>query len=194
MASAPSPQAIIASSAVVDPTAVIGEGTKVWAFAQVAEHARIGRDCVIANGAYIDRYVRIGDRVRIHNRALLYHGLLVADDVFIGPGVCFTNDRRPKSGATRDLTGIHWKVGKWASIGANATILPDVSIGAYAVIGAGSVVTKNVPSHVMVYGNPAKPRAILCECGYTHKIKSSEEIGPVKCLKCSKTITPGKES
>jgi len=194
MASAPSSQALIAPSAVVDPSAVIGEGTRIWAFAQVGEHARIGRDCVIANGAYVDRYVQIGDRVRVHNKALLYHGLVVEDDVFIGPAVCFTNDRHPKSGSTRDLSGIQWKVGKWASIGANATILPDVNIGAYAVIGAGSVVTKNVASHVMVHGNPAKPRAIVCECGSTHKIKSAEEICPIKCSKCSKTITPGRES
>ena len=192
MASASPSQTLIAPTAIIDPTAVIGEGTKVWAFAQVGEHARIGRDCVIANGAYIDRYVKLGDRVRVHNKALLYHGLVVEDDVFIGPAVCFTNDRHPKSGSTRNLAGFQWRVGKWASVGANVTILPDINIGAHAVVGAGSVVTKSVPDHVMVYGNPAKPRGLVCECGFVYKIKSAEEIRQVKCSACSKMITPGK--
>lgn len=146
----------VAESALIDPTAKIGRGTKIWAFVQVAEYAEIGEDCIIGNGAYIDRYVKLGNRVRIHNKALLYHGVVLEDDVFVGPGVCFTNDPWPKSGETRDMEGQRWVVGTGASIGANATILPNVTIGKNAVIGAGSVVTKDVEAGAVVCGNPAK--------------------------------------
>jgi acetyltransferase-like isoleucine patch superfamily enzyme len=120
------------------------------------DNAVIGEDCVIGNGAYIDRNVRIGDRVRIHNKTCLYNGLIVGDDVFIGPHVCFTNDKYPSSGRTRDLEGASWRVGKGASIGANVTVLPDVNIGEGARIGAGSVVTADVPENAVYCGNPAR--------------------------------------
>lgn len=153
----------IARTAIVHSTAKIGSNTKIWEFVQIGEHAQIGRECVVGNGAYIDRYVRVGNRVRIHNKALLYHGLVVKDDVFIGPGVCFTNDAWPKSGYARNLKGIYWTVEKGASIGANATILPNVTIGAHAMVGAGSVVTKNVPARALVCGNPARIQRYLAE-------------------------------
>jgi UDP-2-acetamido-3-amino-2,3-dideoxy-glucuronate N-acetyltransferase len=146
----------IAPTALIHPSARIGRGTKIWAFAQVAEHAVVGRDCTIGNGAYIDRHVKIGNRVRIHNKALLYHGVIVEDDVFIGPGVCFTNDSYPTSRSTRNLKGKAWYVRTGASIGANATILPDLEIGENSIVGAGSVVTKNVPPNAIVCGNPAR--------------------------------------
>jgi UDP-2-acetamido-3-amino-2,3-dideoxy-glucuronate N-acetyltransferase len=169
MAPAESLKTQIASSAIVDSTAQIGRGTKVWEFVQIMDNAEIGCDCIIGNGAYIDREVRIGNNVRIHNKALLYHGLIVEDDVFIGPGVCFTNDAWPKSGRTRDLEGISWRVEKGASIGANSTIMPNVNIGKYALVGAGSVVTKNVPAYALVYGNPARIHGRVDENGYKVK-------------------------
>ena len=179
----------IADTAIIDPTAQLGKGTKVWAFVQIAEHAIIGEDCVIGNGAYIDRFVKIGNRVRIQNKALLYHGLIVADDVFIGPGACFTNDKLPRSGKTRDLKSKSWKVGRGASIGANATILPDINIGEYAMVGAGSVVTKDVPKHTAVYGNPARPFGIACFCGNVMKQKSSLKEKLFQCEHCGQSIT-----
>jgi UDP-3-O-[3-hydroxymyristoyl] glucosamine N-acyltransferase len=179
-------QALIAPSAIIDPTARIGRGTKVWAFCQIGEQAIVGTDCVIGNGAYIDRYVQVGDRVRIQNKALLYHGLIVEDDVFIGPGAVFTNDPWPRSGKTRDLKGISWKVRKGASIGANATILPDIEIGPYAVVGAGAVVTKNVPANALVYGNPATLNGYVCVCGNIVRLKGRSQ--KFRCPECGQKL------
>lgn len=142
--------------AVVSKTARIGEGTKVWAFAQIGDNARVGKNCVIGNGAYIDRNVIIGDNVKILSKALLHDGLIVEDNCFIGPGACFTNDKFPSYSKRRNLKGISWKMKKGASVGANATILPDVNIGKNALVGAGSVVTGDVPDGAVVYGNPAR--------------------------------------
>lgn len=174
MASSESSQAQIAASAVVDPSAKVGAGTRVWEFVQIMKDVEIGTGCIIGNGAYIDRHVKIGNNVRIHNKALLYHGLIVEDDVFIGPGVCFTNDAWPKSGRTRNLTGISWKVGQGANIGANCTIMPDVQIGEYALIGAGSVVTRDVPPYALVYGNPARIRGKVDKDGYKISTKENQ--------------------
>ena len=178
----------IADTAIIDPTAQIGKNTKVWAFVQIAEHAVIGENCVIGNGVYIDRFVKIGNRVRIHNKALLYRGVIIEDDVFIGPAACFTNDESPRSSKTRNLKGKSWRVGKGASIGANATILPDVNIGEYAMIGAGSVVTRSVPNHKAVCGNPARPMGIACYCGNIIKEKSPKKKS-LRCESCGKSIT-----
>lgn len=186
MASSKSYLPFIATTAIVDPTARIGPGTKIWAFCQVAEHAEIGADCVIGNGAYIDRHVKIGDRVRIQSKALLYHGLVVEDDVFIGPGAVFTNDPRPRSGKIRNLKGLSWKLCKGASIGANVTVLPDVEIGAYAMVGAGAVVTRNVPSHAIFVGNPARLKGYVCRCGAVRKVGSRSK--KILCSKCGKAL------
>lgn len=152
-------------AAVVAETARIGAGTRIWAFAQIGDRARVGRNCVIGHGAYVDRFVQVGDRVKIHNHAMLYHGLVVEDDVFIGPGACFTNDPHPRSGRTRNLSGIRWRVRRGASIGAGAIIVPDVSIGRYALVGAGAVVTRPVPAFGLVLGHPARLAGFVCYCG-----------------------------
>jgi acetyltransferase-like isoleucine patch superfamily enzyme len=141
--------------AIVAKTAKIGTGTKIWAFAQIGENAKIGRNCVIGNGAYIDRNVIVGNNVKIHNKALLYHGLIVEDNCFIGPAACFTNDKFPCYNKTRNLSGKKWRMKKGAAVGANVVVLPDVNIGKNAVVGAGSVVTKDVPDNTTVCGNPA---------------------------------------
>ncbi|HNX68436.1 MAG TPA: acyltransferase [Candidatus Omnitrophota bacterium] len=185
MASSKSRQSLIAPSALIHPTAKVGSRTKIWAFCQVAEHASIGTDCILGNGVYIDRHVKIGDHVRIHNKALLYHGVVIENDVFIGPATVFTNDPWPRSGSTRDLKGVSWIVGKGAVIGANVTVLPDVSIGKYATIGAGAVVTKNVPPHTLVYGNPARFKGYTCTCGYRSLTKTPKK----RCPQC-KTLWP----
>ncbi len=143
-------------TALIDASAKIGAGTKIWAYAQVASSAVIGKNCVIGNGVYIDRGVRVGNRVNIHNKALLYRNLKLEDDVFVGPGVCFVNDPAPRANVIRKLGKKRTLVKKGASIGANACIMPDLVIGKYAMIGAGAVVTKNVPDYGLVYGSPAK--------------------------------------
>ncbi len=145
-------------TAIISPKANIGKGTKIWAYAQVREDAVIGEDCMIGNGAYIDAGVRIGDRVNIHNKALLYRNLVVEDDVFIGPAVCFINDPLPRANRIRNLKGLTSRVKKGASIGANVSVLSEITIGRYAMVGASSLVSENVPDHTMVYGVPAKSR------------------------------------
>ena len=146
----------IDEQAKVSKTAKIGKGTRIWAFAQVGDNAKIGKNCVISNGVYIDRNVIVGDNVKIQNKALLYDGLVVEDNCFIGPGACFTNDKYPRFNKIRNLKGVIHRVKKGASVGANATILPDVIIGSNAIVGAGAVVTKDIPDGVVVCGNPAK--------------------------------------
>ena len=176
-------------TAIVHSTAQIGEGTKIWAYVQIGEHAVVGKDCVIGNGVYIDRYVKVGNRVRIHNKALLYHGVIVEDDVFIGPGVCLTNDPAPRSGKTRNLKGKSWIVRKGATIGANATVLPDLSIGSYAFVGAGSMVTHPVPHHTLVYGNPARAVGVVCRCGLQIKNEQlSDKNKKLNCPSCGATF------
>ncbi len=143
-------------TAIVSEAARIGEGTVIWAYAQVMEGARVGKNCVLGNGVYVDRNVRIGNNVKIHNKSCIYHGNVIEDNVFIGPQVCLANDRYPAHDTTRDLKGVSWRVKNGASIGANVTVLPDVNIGKNSVIGAGSVVTRDVPDNTVCYGNPAK--------------------------------------
>lgn len=176
----------IAPTALIHPTARIGKGTRVWAFAQVAEHASIGKYCVIGNGVYVDRYVKIGSHVWIQNKALIYQGTIVEDHVFIGPGVCFTNDKYPRSGIRRNLKNIWWTIGKGTSVGANAVILPNIFIGPNAFVAAGAVVTKNVPAHVLVAGNPARVVIPVCSCGKPWG--ELLEKKPKKCPACGHRI------
>ena len=145
----------VASTAIIDETAVIGEGTRIWNFVHVREKAKIGKDCVIADYVYLGREVKVGDNVKIQNRATVYEGVTIEDKVFVGPHVTFTNDFYPRSFST------NWKilpthVKKGASIGAGSIIMCGVTIGENAMVGAGSVVTKDVPANTMVLGNPAK--------------------------------------
>jgi len=156
----------------VAPGASIGSGSSVWNQAQVREGARIGRDCVIGKNAYIDAGVVIGDRVKIQNNVSVYHGVTVEDGVFIGPHACFTNDKIPRAvnpdGSLK--TDADWEVSPTlvragAAVGANATILPGVTIGRWAMVGSGAVVTRDVADHELVVGNPARRIGSACACG-----------------------------
>ncbi|MFH0732444.1 MAG: acyltransferase [Candidatus Omnitrophota bacterium] len=159
----------ISNTAIVDKTARIGKGTVIWNFAQVMRGASIGENCMIGNGAFIDRNVSIGNNVKIHNKALVYRGVRIEDDCFIGPLVCFTNDKNPRNNKIRNITKPKWAVKKGASIGAGAVILADVNIGRYAMVAAGAVVTKDVPDYALVIGNPARLK------GYVNKAGQSRE-------------------
>ncbi len=133
----------------------IGSGTRVWAFVHILPDAQIGADCNICDHVFIENDVVIGDRVTIKCGVQVWDGITIEDDVFIGPNVTFTNDPFPRSKIYPDVFARTY-VCKGASLGANATILPGLTIGEYAMIGAGAVVTRSVPPHAIVVGNPAK--------------------------------------
>jgi acetyltransferase-like isoleucine patch superfamily enzyme len=169
---------VIDSSARVHPTAdleadvAVGPGTAIWHRAQVRVGAAIGADCVIGRDAFIDEGVAIGDRVKIQNGALVYHGVTVEDGVFIGPGAILTNDRYPRAiTTTGDLAqAADWTVSPillrhGCSIGAGAVVIAGVDVGAFATVGAGAIVTRDVPSHALVVGNPARRIGWMCACG-----------------------------
>jgi acetyltransferase-like isoleucine patch superfamily enzyme len=137
---------------------VIGANTRIWQFVVVLPRARIGSDVNICSHCFIENDVVIGDRVTIKSGVQLWDGLRVGDDVFIGPNVSFTNDRYPRSG-NRNFEMLTTVIGVGASIGAGAVILPGLKIGPRALVGAGSVVTRDVPSGVVVSGNPARTHA-----------------------------------
>ena len=159
-------------TAEVSPLATIGGGTRIWHQAQVREGARIGQSCIIGKGVYIDLDVVIGNRVKIQNGASVYHGATIEDGVFIGPHACLTNDRLPRA-ITPDgelKRDADWEVGKTlvcygASIGAGAILLPGVTVGRFALVGAGAVVTRDVAAQALVVGNPARPVGFVCVCG-----------------------------
>lgn len=136
----------------------IGEGTKIWAFSHVCKNAKIGKNCVIGEGAYIGPNVVIGDNVKIQNHSLIYEGVEIEDDVFIGPNVVTTNDIYPSAVGSWERRFRKTKIHKGASIGANSTIVCGNNIFEGALIGAGSVVTKDVPAGKVAYGNPARIR------------------------------------
>ncbi len=150
----------------------IGPGSSVWHRAQVRVGARIGADCVIGRDVFIDEGVEIGDRVKIQNGALVYHGVSVEDGVFIGPGVILTNDRYPRAiTSTGDLArAADWTVSPivlrhGCSVGAGAVVVAGIEVGRFATIGAGAVVTRDVPPHALVVGSPARRIGWVCACG-----------------------------
>lgn len=133
----------------------IGEGTKIWAFCNILKGAVIGKNCNICDGCFVENKVSIGNNVTIKNGVYLWEGIIVEDDVFIGPNATFTNDKFPRSKNT-NYKQEKTLLKKGCSIGANATILPGIVIGESAMVGAGAVVTKDVPDFALVYGNPAR--------------------------------------
>ena len=150
--------------ALVESGAFIGKGTRVWAFAHVSAGAIIGEECNICDHTFIESGVRIANRVTIKCGVFLWNGLTIGHDVFIGPGAVFTNDYRPRS--QRHLkTNLKTLLKEGCSIGANSTILPNLAIGRWAMVGAGAVVTRSVPDYALVVGSPARFRAWVCRCG-----------------------------
>jgi acetyltransferase-like isoleucine patch superfamily enzyme len=164
------PTALVASQA-------IGDGTRIWAFVNILAGARIGRECNICDRCFIENDVTLGDRVTVKCGVSLYDGLALEDDVFVGPAVVFSNDPRPRRGqwlAEYPRTVVR----SGASLGAGAILLPGVTIGRYALVGAGAVVTRDVPDFALVYGNPARVRGHVCRCGQTLRF---EDDGSAVC-------------
>ncbi|MFH1055756.1 MAG: acyltransferase [Candidatus Altiarchaeota archaeon] len=174
----------IHATADVSEMAKIGSGTKIWHQAQVREDATIGENCVIGKNVYIDYGVKIGSNVKIQNNVSVYRGVTIEDDVFIGPGVCFTNDMYPRAKVWSEERVSKTTVKKGVSIGANSTIICGNTIGENAMIGAGSVVTKDIPDHALAYGNPARVFAFVCKCG--GKLKKKNNI--ILCIECETKV------
>ena len=175
------PQAIVESQR-------IGDGTRIWAFAHVLKGAVIGRNCNIGDGVFIEGGAQIGDNVTVKNQCLIWEGVTIADNAFIGPNVVFTNDLHPRSPRLATARARYatkkWLVptvvGEGASLGASVTVLAGVTIGEYATVGIGSVVTRDVPPHALAFGTPARVRGHVCRCGQ----KMEFFRGKARCAAC----------
>jgi UDP-2-acetamido-3-amino-2,3-dideoxy-glucuronate N-acetyltransferase len=180
----------IHSSSQVSDKAEIGDGSQIWLFCQVRENVKIGRNCIFGKGVYVDSDVVIGDNVKIQNNVSVFHGVTIDDGVFVGPHVCFTNDMRPRAvnpdgsqKAATDWIVTKTRVMAGAALGANSTIVCGITIGKWAMVAAGSVVTKDVPDHALVRGNPARVAGYVCACGESVKLE-----GPRATCKCGRVL------
>ena len=166
--------------------AVVGPGTKIWHQCQVMARARIGANCKLGKGVYVDTGVRIGDRVKVQNGISIYRGVTVEDDVLLGPHMAFTNDLYPRA-FNDDLEIVPTLVKTGASVGANATIVCGVTLGSYCMVGAGAVVTMDVPDYALVAGNPARVLGYVCACGKRLNVDyKKRKSGDVSCDRCGK--------
>lgn len=171
-------------NAVVHPKVKIGEGTKIWAYTHVCEQAIIGNECNIGQGVYIDNDCKIGDYCKIQNNVNVYRGVTLEDYVFCGPSMTFTNVKTPRCKYPKQVDGngyLRTLVRGGASIGAHATIICGVTIGRDAMVGSGSVVTKDVPDNALVVGNPARQIGWMCECG-----NRIDERNGYCCIECGR--------
>ncbi len=175
-------------TAIVEDETEIGEDTRIWHHAHVRNGAVLGKGCNLGKGVYIDEDVCIGDNVKIQNGVSVYKGVTVEDDVFLGPHMTFTNDLYPRA-QNDGWDVVPTLVKKGVSIGAHATIVSGVTIGEYSMVGAGAVVTKDVPPFGLVFGNPAVLKGFVCYCGYRLSEAVEEDEGVLyECEKCGKSV------
>ncbi len=176
-------------SSVIDDNVTIGSGTKIWHFCHVVSGAVLGVNCSVGQNCYIDRNVQIGNNVRIQNNVSVYRKVTLEDDVFCGPSMVFTNVLNPRAAVRRNLDEYSpTLVKQGATIGANATVVCGITIGRYAFIGAGAVVTRDVPDYALVHGNPGRIRGWMCECGEKLRlgIDSKNVCEAIACTKCKR--------
>lgn len=174
-------------SSYVDEPCSIGPGTKIWHFSHVMKNSRIGANCNIGQNVVISPDVVIGNNVKIQNNVSVYTGCILEDDVFCGPSMVFTNVMNPRSHVARKDEYRTTLVRQGASIGANCTVVCGSTIGRYAFVGAGSVVTRDIPDYALVYGNPARPRGWMCACGIALEFNNGD--GRAQCQACGAAYT-----
>lgn len=175
-------------SAEVHPNADIGDGTYIWNGGQVRERSKIGEKCNFGKDVYVDVDVAIGDRVRVQNGVSIYKGVHLADDVFVGPNVCFTNDMYPRA-FNGDWQIVETWIEEGASLGAASIIVCGVTVGCYALVGVAAVVTRDVPPHGLVMGNPARLKDYVCKCGKPFKADELDVVKTYKCTSCGYEVS-----
>jgi UDP-2-acetamido-3-amino-2,3-dideoxy-glucuronate N-acetyltransferase len=171
-------------SSYIDEPVIIGAGTKIWHFSHVMQDSRIGDRCNIGQNVVISPQVTIGSNVKIQNNVSIYTGCVLEDDVFCGPSMVFTNVVNPRSHVTRKDEYKTTLVKRGASLGANCTVVCGHTIGRYAFVGAGSVVTRDVPDYALIYGNPARVHGWMCACGIKLDFAGSERAACPACGQC----------
>jgi UDP-2-acetamido-3-amino-2,3-dideoxy-glucuronate N-acetyltransferase len=163
-------------TSIVDEPMEIGEGTKIWHFTHIMSGARIGENCIIGQNVFIGSGAILGKNIKVQNNVSIFDGVILEDDVFCGPSMVFTNVFNPRSFLSRKKEFRKTLVRKGATLGANATIVCGNTIGQYAFIGAGSVVTKDVPDYALVYGNPGKVEGWVCQCAEEIRFRSGRAV------------------
>lgn len=174
----------IHESAIVDKGAIVGNDTKIWHFSHVMGGAQIGEGCSLGQNVFVANQVKIGNRVKIQNNVSIYEGVILDDHVFCGPSMVFTNVKNPRSAFPRNTSNDYLRtwVQEGASIGANATIVCGTTIGKWAFVAAGAVVTKDVPAYAVVAGVPARSIGWMCECGISLEFNNNHS----ECVQCGK--------
>jgi len=171
-------------SSYIDEDTQIGAGTKIWHFCHIMPRSRIGEQCNIGQNVVVSPDVTIGNNVKIQNNVSLYTGVIVEDDAFLGPSAVFTNVINPRSHVSRKNEYKTTLVRRGASIGANATIVCGVTLGCYSFVGAGSVVTRDVPDYALVYGSPARIHGWMCQCGEQLTFTRLDGVEQAVCPNC----------
>jgi UDP-2-acetamido-3-amino-2,3-dideoxy-glucuronate N-acetyltransferase len=173
-------------SSYIDDGCVIGKGTKIWHFCHIMRESVVGENCNVGQNVLISPGCIIGNNVKIQNNVSVYTGVILEDDVFCGPSGVFTNVINPRSHVPRKDEYKRTVVMQGASIGANATIVCGVTLGRYCFVGAGAVVTRDVPNYSIAFGNPARVRGWVCSCGMKLNLTSNDNIASAKCHTCGR--------